>query len=135
MGANFVGQEDGVFPIPWSLQTEDAICGKAAHPGVMSANVSAGGWIDFDFTTWPGNHFGPMLTYMANCHGPCETVDKTTLEWFKIAELGLVNKTLTGTTYISGTWAVPNLLNANAGPKGSTWRVNIRKWRQSNRSL
>ncbi|KAH8588952.1 glycoside hydrolase [Bisporella sp. PMI_857] len=129
-GANFIGFQDGVpaapeSPIPWSLQIDDAICGKAAHPGLLTANVSAGGYIDFDWTFWPGNHFGPIMTYMADCHGPCQAVDKTTLEWFKIQELGLVNKTIKGTTFRSGTWAAPDLLNANAGPKGSTWRVII----------
>jgi len=79
---------------------------------------------------WPKNHFGPIMTYMANCHGPCEMVEKTSLEWFKIQELGLVNKTLKGITgYRSGTWATPDLLDANVGPDGSvTWKVNIRRF-------
>ena len=65
---------------------------------------------------------------MANCHGPCEKVEKTSLEWFKIQELGLVNKTLKGTKNRSGTWATPDLLNANIGPNGSVyWKVDIRK--------
>jgi len=77
---------------------------------------------------WPKNHFGPIMTYMANCHGPCEKVEKTSLEWFKIQELGLVNKTLKGTKNRSGTWATPDLLNANIGPNSSVyWKVDIRK--------
>ena len=92
--------------------------------------MSAGGSITFDQTQWPPNHFGPIVTHLANCNGPCETVDKTQLKWFKIAEKGLVNKTLKGSVPgydISGTWAAPDLLNANNANGWSPWTVHIRK--------
>jgi cellulase len=56
-----------------------------------------------------------MLDYMANCNGPCETVDKTTLEWFKIDHLGLINPAVT-----DGYWA-SDLMIAN----NNSWEVII----------
>lgn len=51
---------------------------------------------------------------MANCNGPCETVDKTTLEFFKIDGIGL----LSGGN--PGTWASDVLIGNN-----NTWVVQI----------
>lgn len=40
---------------------------------------------------WPDSHKGPMLDYLAPCNGDCETVDKTTLQFFKIDQVGYIN--------------------------------------------
>jgi len=39
---------------------------------------------------WP-HPWGPALTYMADCHGPCSEANATDLDWFKIHEMGLLN--------------------------------------------
>lgn len=63
---------------------------------------------------WPDSHHGPVIDYLAACNGNCETVDKTTLEWFKIDQVGYLN----GSN--PGTWA-SDVLIADA----STWLVQI----------
>jgi lytic cellulose monooxygenase (C1-hydroxylating) len=57
-----------------------------------------------------------MIDYLANCNGPCETVDKTTLKWFKIDALGLINPT--GMT--DGYWASDVMIANN-----NSWTVQI----------
>ncbi|TEB33454.1 cellulose-growth-specific protein [Coprinellus micaceus] len=42
---------------------------------------------------------GPVLVYMANCHGSCKKANASELRWFKIAETGLASGNL-----INGTW-------------------------------
>ena len=49
-----------------------------------------------------------VLTYLANCNGACETVNKDDLEFFKIDEMGLVSGTLT-----DGTWGQGELIANN----------------------
>ncbi|KAH7038313.1 glycosyl hydrolase family 61-domain-containing protein [Microdochium trichocladiopsis] len=66
----------------------DIICHKNAAPGQAVATVAAGGKIEFQWTAWPASHFGPIFTYAASCGGDCTKVDKTTLKWFKIDEVG-----------------------------------------------
>jgi cellulase len=63
----------------------------------------------------PTSHHGPVIDYLANCHGPCETVDKTTLEFFKIDQLGLLNPSVT-----DGYWATDVLIANN-----NSWTVEI----------
>lgn len=85
----------------------------------------------FNWGYWPRDHHGPILTYMADCKGPCESVDKMGLEWFKIQESGLLNRTKNPeypysldsvTNSTSGTWAVDKLVDA-----GGNYTVQIRK--------
>lgn len=64
--------------------------------------------------TWPDSHKGPVLDYLAPCNGNCESVDKTTLQFFKIDSLGYLNGS------DPGTWAT-DVLIADA----STWLVQI----------
>jgi hypothetical protein len=40
---------------------------------------------DYYRTTWV-HDLGPILVYMADCHGSCSDVDTSKLEWFKIQE-------------------------------------------------
>jgi hypothetical protein len=53
--------------------------------------------------------------YLANCNGDCTTVDKTTLEFFKIDGVGLVDDTT-----IPGSWASDTLIANN-----NSWTVTI----------
>lgn len=73
--------------------TADINCHIAATPGQIAAPVKAGGKVQLNWTPWPISHKGPMIDYLANCNGPCETVDKTTLKWFKIDGVGLIDPT------------------------------------------
>jgi len=52
---------------------------------------------------------------LANCNGDCTTVDKTTLDFFKIDGVGLIDDTT-----IPGTWASDTLIANN-----NSWTVSI----------
>lgn len=56
-----------------------------------------------------------MLSYLANCNGACETVDPTTLQWFKIDEAGLNSP-----TPAPGNWASDTMIANN-----NSWTVAI----------
>ncbi|KAJ5187999.1 Glycoside hydrolase family 61 [Penicillium cf. griseofulvum] len=86
----------------------DIICHKKATPGAISAEIKAGGSVELQWTKWPESHHGPVITYMANCNGDCSKVDKTTLEFFKIDEAGLVDG-----SNVPGKWASDDLIAAN----------------------
>ncbi|KAL2865353.1 lytic polysaccharide monooxygenase auxiliary activity family 9 protein [Aspergillus lucknowensis] len=89
----------------------DIICHKDAKNGAISATVAAGGKIELQWTEWPESHHGPVIDYVANCNGDCATVDKTTLEWVKISESGLLG---------SDNWASDELIANN-----NSWTVTI----------
>ena len=55
------------------------------------------------------------LDYLANCNGDCKTVDKTTLGFFKIDGVGLIDDTT-----VPGTWASDTLIANN-----NSWIVTI----------
>ncbi|KAF2098399.1 glycoside hydrolase family 61 protein, partial [Rhizodiscina lignyota] len=83
---------NGYIP-PDQYATTNITCHEDATPGQTHLNMTAGETITLSWTTWPSSHVGPMLTYLANCNGPCETVDKADLKFFKIDELGLIDPT------------------------------------------
>jgi cellulase len=70
------------------------ICHFDATNAQLAAPVKAGGTVELIWAEWFSSHLGPVMTYLANCHGPCETVDKTTLEFFKIDEVGLIEENI-----------------------------------------
>jgi hypothetical protein len=105
---------DSGFVPTTSYTGPDIICHRVATSGGVEAPVKAGGKIQFQWTPWPMSHHGPVLDYMANCNGPCETVDKTTLKWFKIDHKGL----LSGGS--PGTWATDTLIANN-----NSWTVTV----------
>jgi cellulase len=82
---------DNGFVPPSSYTNADIICHKAATNAGTAAAVKAGGTVVFEWTPWPSSHKGPITDYMANCNGPCETVDKTTLKWFKIDHTSFIS--------------------------------------------
>lgn len=106
---------DNGFVPPTSYQTPDIICHVGATNAQAEAAVTAGGTVEFQWTPWPVSHHGPMITYLANCNGPCETVDKTALEFFKIDELGLIDPTV-----LDGEWGSDVLIANN-----NSWSVTI----------
>ncbi|KAF7853255.1 hypothetical protein EAF04_010757 [Stromatinia cepivora] len=103
------------FTSPSAYATGDIICAKNGTNAALSASVAAGDTIDFQWTVWPDSHHGPVITYLANCNGDCSTVDKTTLEFFKIDEGGLIDDTT-----VPGTWASDKMIANN-----NTWAATI----------
>jgi cellulase len=68
-----------------------------------------------EWNTWPESHKGPVIDYMASCNGDCTTIDKSTLEFFKIAEKGIVDNTAA-----PGTWATDELMANNM-----SWAITV----------
>ncbi|KAJ5257918.1 hypothetical protein N7524_009474 [Penicillium chrysogenum] len=108
--ATDLGFEDGT-----EYQDPNIICHRDGANAALSATVKAGSSIDLQWTTWPDSHHGPVITYLASCNGDCTTVDKTTLEFFKIEEEGLIDG-----ANPPGTWATDDLIAA-----GGKWTVKI----------
>lgn len=105
---------DNGYVAPDAFQSPDIICHRSATPGKAHVAVQAGDSISIQWDTWPESHHGPVIDYLANCNGPCETVDKTSLKFFKIDGFGLVSG------YNPGYWA-DDVLIAN----GFSWLVKI----------
>lgn len=103
------------FVAPDAYTSGDIICHRNATNAQISASVAAGGTVVMDWNTWPESHHGPVIDYMANCNGDCKSVDKTTLEFFKIAEKGLVTDTTA-----PGSWATDELIANN-----NSWSIII----------
>ncbi|KAI1405606.1 glycoside hydrolase family 61 protein [Hypoxylon fuscum] len=101
------------FISPDKFNTPDMVCHLGAKPAGAAAPVKGGDVIEVQWTPWPASHKGPVLDYLANCNGPCETVDKTKLKFFKIGEAGWVDKA-------SDLWAANVLTNNN-----NSWFVRI----------
>lgn len=103
------------FISPDAFETSDFICHLNATNGKGHIQVSAGDKISIQWTPWPESHHGPVLDYLADCGGLCETVDKNTLKFFKISEAGLVD----GST-VPGYWGDDQLIENN-----NSWMVQI----------
>ncbi|KAI0381606.1 glycoside hydrolase family 61 protein [Hypomontagnella monticulosa] len=101
------------FIAPNQFNTPDMVCHLGAKPAGAAAPVKGGDVIEVQWTPWPASHKGPVLDYLANCNGPCETVDKTKLKFFKIGEAGWIDKA-------SDLWAANVLANNN-----NSWFVRI----------
>lgn len=108
-------QTDNGFVEPNSFSAADIICHKSATPAGGHAQVKAGDSISITWNTWPESHKGPMIDYLAACNGPCESVDKETLEFFKIDEVGLIDNSAQ-----NGFWGSDELIQNN-----NTWLVQI----------
>ncbi|KAL4790055.1 glycosyl hydrolase family 61-domain-containing protein [Aspergillus venezuelensis] len=103
------------FVAPSAYADGDIICHKDASNAQISATVAAGGEVELQWTEWPESHKGPVIDYLASCNGDCATVDKSTLEWVKISESGLIDGSSS-----PGTWASDNLISNN-----NSWTVTI----------
>ncbi|GKT40480.1 polysaccharide monooxygenase Cel61a [Colletotrichum spaethianum] len=106
---------DNGFVEPVNFGTNDIICHKNGSPAGGHATVPAGAKIQLIWNTWPDSHKGPVIDYLAKCSGDCETVDKTSLNFFKIDAGGVVDMSLQ-----NGKWA-DDVLIANS----FTWTVQI----------
>ncbi|KFY68524.1 hypothetical protein V496_00349 [Pseudogymnoascus sp. VKM F-4515 (FW-2607)] len=102
-----------------TLQDPNIICHINATNSKKSATIAAGSQIKLRWTSpWPESHHGPIIDYIANCGGDCTTVDKTKLEWVKIAEVGQLSLGPGGGT--PGQWAEHSLAEND-----SIWTVNL----------
>ncbi|KAL4740387.1 glycosyl hydrolase family 61-domain-containing protein [Aspergillus similis] len=93
---------------PAAYASPDIVCHRGAEPGTLSAETSPGSSVTLYWSTWPEDHHGPVVTYLANCNGDCASVDKTALEFFKIDARGLIDNSA-----VPGTWASDELIAAN----------------------
>jgi cellulase len=109
-------QPDNGFVEPNSFSTGDIICHKSATPAGGHATVAAGGSVSLQWNTWPESHHGPMIDYLASCNGPCESVDKMALEFFKIDAAGIDDPAAA----VPGKWASDVMIANNF-----TWTVQI----------
>ncbi|RDW61971.1 hypothetical protein BP6252_11404 [Coleophoma cylindrospora] len=103
------------FISPSQYNSSDIICHESATNAQGYATVAAGDSISIQWTAWPSGHHGPVIDYLANCGSDCTTVDKTTLEFFKIDGVGLIDDTT-----VPGNWGTDELIAEN-----STWLVTI----------
>ncbi|KNG80785.1 putative endoglucanase-4 precursor [Aspergillus nomiae NRRL 13137] len=97
--------DDG-YVAPTAYDSSDIICHRGSAPAALSAPVAPGGTVKMTWNTWPDDHHGPVVTYLAKCSGSCSDVDKTSLEFFKIDAGGLIDD-----TDIPGTWASDQLID------------------------
>ncbi|KAF7558037.1 hypothetical protein G7046_g5905 [Stylonectria norvegica] len=87
-----IDQLDNGFVKPSDYGSPAIICHRDATPAQAHIEISAGDVITLQWSGWPPSHHGPVLDYLANCNGPCESVDKTELEFFKIDGLGIIEQ-------------------------------------------
>lgn len=109
-----ISQQDNGFVSPDAFGGPDIICHRDAVPARSHVEVKAGDTLTLQWTPWPDSHHGPVIDYLANCNGPCESVDKTKLEFFKIDGVGIITQGSPGTYG-------DDVLIANA----NTWEVKI----------
>ncbi|KAI5921324.1 lytic polysaccharide monooxygenase [Camillea tinctor] len=124
------GASDNGFVKSSAINTADIICHLSAANAPQTAPATAGSNVTITWNTWPESHKGPVIDYLADCGGDCATVDKTTLKWFKISELGELSLgTGSGST---GKWADDLIIEnnfqwsaaipANIKPGNYVWR-------------
>jgi cellulase len=77
----------------------------------LSASVTAGTTIVAKWSQWTHAQ-GPVMVYMAKCPGSCTSANSASLDWFKIAETGLISGNLPSGSW--GTGQVQNTLQYSA---------------------
>ncbi|KAI0011035.1 glycoside hydrolase [Xylariaceae sp. FL0662B] len=112
------GARDTGFVPSSAVQNPDIICHLDATNAALSADVAAGGKVAITWKQWPNSHWGPVIDYLADCQGDCSTVDKNSLEFFKIDEKGQIS--LGPGSGKPGRWASNELIE-----NGLTWTVTI----------
>lgn len=98
-----------------SISSADIICHNQATPGLDYITIAAGNTMELQWTTWPTSHKGPVLDYLAPCGQDCSTVDKSNLQFTKIAEAGLLDASSNPQR-----WASDDLISNNF-----TWATTI----------
>ncbi|KAF9653186.1 glycoside hydrolase, partial [Thelephora ganbajun] len=93
------------------ISSSSIACNQGGNDGTSKVfDVNAGSDMTFKWTNWPGEHKGPVTTFMASCNGDCSNFKATDGKWFKIDEGG----------YTNGQWASEKLI-AN----GNQWTSTI----------
>lgn len=69
-------------------------CNAPGDPAPASIPINAGDNITAIYYYWL-HTVGPMIVWMADCHGPCSSFNASEGDWFKIAEEGLISGTVT----------------------------------------
>ena len=83
----------------------DIACGSNAAPAKLQATARAGSNVTFGWSTWPITHNGPLISYLGSySEDDVSKVNVNQVDFFKIAELGLLPDGIT--------WAT-NVLTAN----------------------
>ncbi|KAI2615823.1 glycoside hydrolase family 61 protein [Hypomontagnella submonticulosa] len=96
-------------------RTEEIICHRDAKNAKGHAPIAAGGIVHLQWNGWPQSHKGPVMDYLAPCGESCETVDKNTLRFFKINQVGLVDG-----SQAPGLWGSDQLIANN-----NSWMVEL----------
>ncbi|EAW25620.1 Glycosyl hydrolase family 61 [Aspergillus fischeri NRRL 181] len=105
------------FIAPSAYNSPDIICHQNATNAQAYIEIAAGDRIQLQWTAWPESHHGPVIDMLASCGESCTTVDKTSLKFFKIDGVGLVDNSA-----VPGTWGDDQLI-ANS----NSWMVEIPK--------
>lgn len=104
------------FVAPDAFSSGDIVCHRDGANAKGHATVAAGDKVFVQWNTWPASHKGPVIDYLANCgDSGCETVEKTSLKFFKIAEAGLIDGSST-----PGVYAADELIDNDLG-----WMIQI----------
>jgi cellulase len=99
------------FVAPDAFTTSDIACHRDGKNAQLSLSVSAGDTLGIQWNTWPESHHGPIIDMLASCGtASCASIDKTSLEFFKIAEKGLIDRS---SAPAPGKWADDELLANN----------------------
>ncbi|TDZ38119.1 Endoglucanase-4 [Colletotrichum trifolii] len=110
-----IDQRDNGFVEPSAYTSPDIVCHRQAVAGKGRITIAAGDTIQLQWTEWPDSHKGPVIDWLANCNGPCNAVDKTSLNFFKIDGAGLINP-----PQRTNKWAASILID-----NGNAWLVRI----------
>ncbi|KAH8105242.1 glycosyl hydrolase family 61-domain-containing protein, partial [Cristinia sonorae] len=83
-------------------------CGTNAKRANLIADANPGSRLEFfwngaDMSHWPHN-IGPIISYLAECDGPCNQYDSTRAKWFKIDQKGKKSN--------SNTWVQQDLFDS-----------------------
>ncbi|KAF6832984.1 Endoglucanase-4-like protein 1 [Colletotrichum musicola] len=106
---------DNGFVAPDAYTSGDIICHRGAKNAALTAKVAAGSTLKVQWDTWPESHKGPVIDMLAPCGDDCATVDKATLEFFKIAEQGKIDDSKQ-----NGYWASDKLIEDS-----NSWEITI----------
>ncbi|CAA7261663.1 unnamed protein product [Cyclocybe aegerita] len=102
---------------PVSNTDADIACHHGGNDGTAAiASASAGSEVTFQWAYWPGDHQGPVSTYMTSCSGDCSNFGANDARWFKIDASGYDPSTRQ--------WAAAKLI-ANGMSWTSTIPVNL----------
>ncbi|KAF8973153.1 glycoside hydrolase, partial [Flammula alnicola] len=72
---------DGYISIP----DPDIACHHGGNNGTTAiASAPSGSQVIFQWAYWPGDHQGPVSTYMTSCNGDCSSFASNDAQWFKL---------------------------------------------------